>query len=377
MDRIDTKGGLAKLKPRKSPYWHKLATRQYLGYRKLTDGGSWTARYTDSSKKYRFESLGSDLDYDQAVTKANSFFKKMKAGTDTRYTLESAIDDYCTHLEIEKTPRAAKEARQRLTKHTAPALLKTEVAKLTTAQLKRWRDNMVKKSDDPEEVRRSKDTANRVLSMLKAALNLSFNSGIIGDDTAWRRLKAFNSVTAARVLFLSDKQVNTLLETTKGGIHDLLKAGVLTGARYGELARAKVKDFIAKDGTLHLSGKTGARTAYLSNDAVTFFKELTKLKTPEAHVLTKDDGAQWGESHQSRPVREAIRKAKLPRETVYYSLRHYHISKALLAGIPAQVVAENCGTSIRMLEKHYAKFMAADRRAFFNAVSLGRRHELN
>ena len=32
-------------------------------------------------------------------------------------------------------------------------------------------------------------------------------------------------------------------------------------------------------------------------------------------------------------------------------------SRALLAGIPAQVVAENCGTSIRMIEKHYGHLL--------------------
>ncbi len=370
-DRIDTKTGIARLKPRKSPYWHKLATRQHIGYRKLEDGGSWTARFTDSSKKYHFEALGSDLDFDQAVAKAQTFFKKMMAGTDTRYTLENAIEDYCSRIETEKTARSAKEARQRLKKHTPSALLNTEVSKLTTAQLMPWRDHMVKKSDDTEVVRKSKDTANRVLTMLKAALNQSFNNGIIGDDTAWRRLKAFKSVTAARILFLTDKQVDTLLNTARGAIHDLIKAGVLTGARYGELVKVRVKDFSAKDGILHLSGKTGARAVYLSDDAVFFFQVLTKLKTPEAYILIKDDGTPWGESHQSRPFREVVKKAKLPQNTVYYSLRHYHISKALLVGIPAQVIAENCGTSIRMIEKHYGKFMASDRRSMFNSVSLG------
>jgi hypothetical protein len=43
---------------------------------------------------------------------------------------------------------------------------------------------------------------------------------------------------------------------------------------------------------------------------------------------------------------------------------------ALLAGVPIQVVAENCGTSVRMLEKHYGKFLSTDRREMFNKVGL-------
>ena len=62
---------------------------------------------------------------------------------------------------------------------------------------------------------------------------------------------------------------------------------------------------------------------------------------------------------------------KMPADFDLYAFRHYHISKALLAGIQAQVIAENCGTSVRMLEKHYAKFVGSDRRAMMNSMTLG------
>jgi len=51
------------------------------------------------------------------------------------------------------------------------------------------------------------------------------------------------NVASSRKLFLTDKQVKALLGNTEGGFRRLVKAGVLTGARYGELARVKVKDF--------------------------------------------------------------------------------------------------------------------------------------
>ncbi len=68
---------------------------------------------------------------------------------------------------------------------------------------------------------------------------------------------------------------------------------------------------------------------------------------------------------------EAVETAKLPHGTTFYALRHTHISRALLAGVNSQVIAENCGTSVRMIEKHYGKFMKADRRAMFDKVKLG------
>jgi len=85
----------------------------------------------------------------------------------------------------------------------------------------------------------------------------------------------------------------------------------------------------------------------------------------------QDDGSSWISNNYNRLFRKAVKGAKLPSDTVFYSLRHYHISKLLVAGKPAQFVAENNGTSIRMLEKHYSKFMNADRRAMMENVELG------
>ena len=91
-----------------------------------------------------------------------------------------------------------------------------------------------------------------------------------------------------------------------------------------------------------MTGKTGSRYCYLSDVALAWFKQQAKSKTPKALLLPKKNGTQWGKSHQHLPMKNAVRAAKLPAETVFYSLRHYHISKALAAGVPAQVIAENC-----------------------------------
>jgi integrase len=166
-------------------------------------------------------------------------------------------------------------------------------------------------------------------------------------------------------------EIEDSLAHAKGGVRDVIQAGVQTGARRGELFALRVRDFDAEEGTLRIaSGKTGARTVFLSDQAVEFFKKVAASKLPELHLLTKDDGTHWPEDDLTRPFKAAVRAAKLPPETTFYSLRHYHVSRALLAGVQPQVVAENCGTSLRMLEQHYGKFMKADRRAMFNGVVL-------
>lgn len=364
---IDTPTKRRKLFPRREPYFYKLGKGQHLGFRKLADGGSWIARATvNGAKKYTALGKEENLTFEDASKMAAKWFSQiehLEPGQDHHYTVKSCVDDYVEHIKIQKGENPALYTHRNLDKHLTPALGDVELSKLTTAKVKRWRDGLV----GPD---RQKDTVNRIMNYAKAAFNLAYRNGLVGSDTAWKRVRAFENVGQNRKLFLTDRQVAELLAATTGNFHNLVKAGVLTGARYGELAALRVRDLDQINGTLRLDGKTGARDCYLSDDALTFFKSLSKSKLPNALLLPRDDGDQWGTGHQFRRLKEAVQTARLPAETVFYSLRHYHISKALLAHIPAQVIAENCGTSIRMLEKHYGKFMATDRRKMMNQVEL-------
>ncbi|TDJ18226.1 MAG: hypothetical protein E2O62_04190 [Gammaproteobacteria bacterium] len=369
--KIDTSAKRLRLKLRREPYWHQISKGKFLGYRRTSSGGSWVARMRGDDNKQRYHSLGDYPKFEDALKAASVWMESVSGVDNHRYTLRNAVDDYVKHLEINNSKQSSRDVKLRLNKHIPTSLLNTELSILKTAQLKRLHNGMVKTDGDEEEERKSKDSANRVLAQLKAALNLAFRDGHIASDTEWNRVSAFKNVTSSRKLFLTDKQVNTLLEKTVGGFHRLVKAGVLTGARYGELTRARVKDFDPRDSTIELTGKTGHRICYLSDGAMKFFKDICKDRLPEAILLAKDDGNPWGKSHHLRSMREAVEKAKLPGECVFYSLRHYHVSKALLSGMPMQVVAENAGTSVRMIEKHYGKFTKTDRRQMMNEVVLG------
>lgn len=368
--KIDTSAKRLRLKLRREPYWHQISKGKFLGYRRTNSGGSWVARMRGNDNKQRYHSLGDYTKFEDALNAASAWMESVSGLDNHRYTLRNAVDDYVKHLEINNSKQSSRDVKLRLNKHITSRLLNIELSSLKTAQLKRLHHGMVKTDGDEEEERKSKDSANRVLAQLKAALNLAFRDERIASDTEWSRVSAFKNVASSRKLFLTDKQVKALLEKTEGGLYRLVKAGVLTGARYGELARVKVKDFDPMDGTMELTGKTGHRICYLSDEALKFFKGVCKDRLPEAHLLVKDNGAQWGKSHHLRSMRDAIKKAKLPRECVFYSLRHYHISKALLSSMPMQVVAENTGTSVRMIEKHYGKFTRTDRRQMMNEVVL-------
>lgn len=376
-NNIDTKSARLRLKIRREPYWIKFATGGHVGYRRTTTGGAWLARYRPHKGNRVYETFGelSDIDetdhFNIAMELANSWVMSMGIVSENAYTVEHTISDYIEHLKINNSDRAAYTTRLRLKYSVSVSLRDIKLSKLTLKIMTDWLNSMVSLSHDPEIIRKSKLSANRVKAMLCASLNLAYRKNIIGNNKAWRNLKSFQGVIKAREVYLTDDQINALYKNTSGNFHELIKSAMLTGARYSELTHAKVCDLDYSNYTLFLDGKTGVRFCYLSDRAIKHFKKLSTDKLPNALIHTNDSGNQWKSGDQSERMAVAVKRAKLPRATVFYTLRHTHISKALLAGVNIQVIAENCGTSIRMIEKHYGKFLKEDRRAMFNQADIG------
>ncbi len=144
----------------------------------------------------------------------------------------------------------------------------------------------------------------------------------------------------------------------------------MTGCRLGELTALDVGDFDAARSLLVIrKGKTGARVVTLTLEAVQFFKRISKDRPARAVLLMRDDGERWGKSEQHRPFKRAAKAARLPRSASFYALRHSHISRAIEAGMPLNLLAENCGTSLSMIQKNYAKVLASSRQQFFERTS--------
>ena len=144
-------------------------------------------------------------------------------------------------LRARKGAQAAKGAEQKIKKHVKRVLGAKLVADLTADDLRSWQTGMVRVEDD-EARRRSRDSANRVLGILKAALNLAFQDGLAADDRTWRRVGAFKGVGESRKVILAVKELQRLIDACPDGLRELVAAGAWTGARLGELTNAKVRD---------------------------------------------------------------------------------------------------------------------------------------
>jgi len=368
VNKLDSQRKLKKLEPRPSPYYERVSEGVFVGYRKTALGsGKWVGRTRiDGSQNHAaFDSVDS---YDDAVTSVLAWTKGLRGNGDQNKSVKDVIDEYIKGYAAAKGEDSACATQTRLYAALPDALLNKKLTLLKASHIRGWMNDLVTLPYRKDKIR-TKSTANRIYNNFKAAMNMAYKLDWIADKP-WEKVEAFKNADKARDLFLTDRQVLRLIDSTSGALKRLVQASVFTGARYGELAGAKVKDFLPHESTLKLSGKTGERTAWLSDEATGFFQCQAASKLPDAFLLTQDNGKHWGKANYDRNFRLTCKRAKLPNETMLYSLRHYHISKALLAGVSIQVVAENCGTSVRMIEKHYGKFLAVDRQQMMNTVAL-------
>lgn len=397
--KLETRASRNKLEIGKR-HWQPIGKGLALGYRKGADGGTWYKRTALPGNKYSVESIGvaddtrdADgivvFDYFKAQARARHMAHQ-QVTVKTRYKVRDAVTDYLQWFAVNSKSLAVTETV--INAHILPAFGDRLITSVETKDIVQWRDDLVRAPirrrskkpaegekivvceeavnlDDPDILRRRRSTANRVLTVFKAILNKAWRDGIVHSDEAWRRVSSFENADGARKVFLNAEQCARLINTAGGKFRDLIHAALLTGARYGELAHARVRDFDAAGGiiTFHIS-KTKAHDTFLTDEAVKFFESVTAGRHADDHLLTKDDGTPWGQNHHIKPFNAAATRAHLPQSTTFYALRHTYISEALKHGVNLKAVADSCGTSVRMIETNYAKFTNTDRRAMFNGM---------
>lgn len=352
---ITSKSGRSQLPPRREPYWARIRTGLYIGYRKAAQGeGTWIARRRNEEDKQDYHALGVFEDYDAAVKAASTWVASLEAGvTIHSSTVSDACKIYIDHLRLHKSDSSAKDAEvrvKRLVYNTA--IGRIELAKLKTSDLKKWLNDQIK-TDDEEKLRRSKDSANRNLNTLKAALNLALKDRLVATDAGWKTVMPFRDVGRRRQVFLSSQQRRALLEACPNDLRALATALLLTGARPGELANANVLDLDKVNGTLALNGKTGSRIATLSTAALKFFTDLSRDRIGSTPLLTREFSQRWNKDAWKKPFKAAAKAAGLPPDTVMYSLRHTAISELIAGGMDSFLVAKLAGTSTAMIDRHY------------------------
>jgi integrase len=363
----------------KRPLFVRIGPGLSLGYRRNQTSGTWVLRVADGRGGARTAAIGyaddhdaadgqKFLDYWQAQDRAK-VAARIEGGIAISAvpTVRALAETYLQWLTA-KNAHTAADTRGRLEKHFLPKLGDHLVTSLTKTKLDAWLASMVIMSNDPERVRRSRDSANRVLSMVKAFLNHAIRDPAHGltDDSAWRHVRPFHGVSKPRGIRYTDEEVRRLVDAASDrAVAQLIAGAFLTGARYGELAAARIDQFDGQAKTLRINvGKTGARTIILQSSAANFLSKIAEARHSQDFLFLRSNGSRWKKSDQTRPIKDALKSAGLSTEGSIYALRHTYISRAIEGAVPLNVIADNCGTSVRMIEKTYAKILAQKRREF-------------
>lgn len=380
-EAIDLKSKTSRktLTPRREPYWQRISAGFFVGYRVIESGsGTWIARLRGDDKKQKYYALGTFEKYDDAAEAARSWREGMDRGVvKAKETVTDICKSYVEDLKTRKGKGPGKDAEGRFRRLVYNANIgNIRLDKLTPPVVRNWLNEQVAEPDDDEHedeaeiIRRSKDSANRNLRALKAALNKALADGLVASDFAWKKVLQFENASRKREVVFSMKARSDLLKRCSVKFEPFIRSLLLTGARPGELAVAKVSDFDPEQGTIGLTGKTGRRVVTLSTVATEFFRQQCEEKSSRSNIFANEWGAPWNKDSWKKEFRESADAAKIPPDFVVYSLRHTAISEMLVAKLSIGVVALLAGTSPEMIGKHYAHILHPQTRETLDSATL-------
>lgn len=387
--KLETREARKGLPKKKEPHWRSVHQGAHIGYYKGDKSSSWVARYRHEGDKggYKKKTIGKTddyqdadgvniLNYRDAQLKAQEWFKQQGLVAEGhlpsgKYTVADAIEDYGRWYKVHR--KSWDRVLPQIKAHILPVFGSTEVSKLTTRKIQDWHhklaeipprrrsalgNNNVGKIEGEEGKRKRKSTSNRILTILKAALNKAYQDGKVVSDDAWRRVKPFKAVDHAKIRYLNLDEIARLTNATAPDFRPMVQAAVYTGCRYGELTALKASDYNwdAKTLYIHESKSGKPRNVVLTDEAQIFFEtNVLPGKNNEDLLFSREDGEAWGRSHQTRRLQDACQKAKIKPAISFHVLRHTHASQLAMHGAPMAVIAAQLGHSdTRICEKHYA-----------------------
>jgi integrase len=354
------------LETRREPHWQRLEAGSYLGFRRGPD--TWIARHRDRDGKQLYHALEA-VEFDDAKKAAESWLKQLGAAVRTvhRGSIKDALETYIRCLREQGRAEAAKHSESRFKSIVwNDPLAVIPLAKLTRNDMRDWRERL-KPGRQPR-------TINRHVRSIVAGLNRALAEGHVGNAAAWKLDPLADDVDDAgeTAVLLTPEQRAAIIKACQPAPAAFLRGLELTGARPKELAAAVVADLDVKQGMIRLSHRKGrparlrVRTTVLSVEGAAFFKKQAKDKLPQALLFTNPRGKPWERHEWADEIRDAVEKhnkkasgkRRIPARATAYAFRHARISEMLqLHGLDPLTVAAQTGTSVRMIERSYFKFI--------------------
>ena len=372
---LETRAARAKLKARGKPYYKSIGDGLHLGYRKGSTVGKWVVRRYVGDQDYKVETIATADDVEDADgNKVLNFWQAQDRARQRGgelvyagpYRVRDAVEDYRKTLEGRGSEY---DSGVRFERHILPVLGDELVDKLTADQIRNWHRDLSrslplipkKKTGirtrqidfgDPDQARKRQVSANRCMTLLKAALNRAFKEGKVRSDSEWRRVDKFKDVERSRDRYLTLAECDRLLNACEPDLRLLVRGALETGARYGNLRRLRCGDYNPDTGRLRMRFTKSGKEQHiiLTEDGQEFFAGLVAGRPSNAPMF----GKEWAPSQQVRRMVTACKHAGIQPHIGFHQLRHTWASLSVMNGMPLNVVANNLGhTDTNMVEKHY------------------------
>ena len=442
--KLDSRSARLKL-PSEKNHMEQLTKGLYLNYRipKNRAAGTWTVCFllpgTNQQRRIRLGAADdyadadgkTFLNYSQAQTKATELFqtesRQARGGNTGRkginvlgFTVADALQFLWDRKEnLGEHVKGLELDKLRARTWIIPELGHIPLTELTKDFIESWLGNMAKsgrrtnkinpatgepfgygpKPRTADEKRARKVSANRVLAILKKALNEAYREiDILAESNlirpCWQRVKPLKAETKKRPGCLTEKEETRLINVCPLDFRELVIAALETGCRYGELAQLRVKDYVSdpQNSAIYIEESKSGKPRYVplgSNRGVALFEELTaKKQSPDDFIFThfvrrntnrdKDNKCPivedtWRHSDQKQLMRTACIRAGIDPPVGFHQLRHTFTERLLRKGVQRRYVADVLGhRDTRMLDKHYEHIRDDDKAEAIRAAMAGR-----
>jgi integrase len=290
----------------------------------------------------------------------------------------------------------ANEALTVLQRHLAPRLCDLPLSELTPELLKDWMARLMTAKRGEPPIAMSQGRVDKVRGVLRAALRQAKVPDAVVRDGLSAAAMPQRHAPATREAIPSRDQVNALIAAMQSIDADLalfIEVLALTGTRPSQLARCRTDDLDVANGLLTIpnsrKGRAGTRkngrgitfpigrelagrlagqqdkatgllchTARLVQDFSLVERE--RLAAGGVGDTWREAGRiAWAKDQWVRKVRQAVHAADLDPEITIYSLRHARVISLIQAGMALREIAGLLDTSAVMIERAYAKHIAA------------------
>lgn len=377
---------------RENAYWHMYASCRHLGYQKWPSGRTtWLARIRLKDGRLRQQLLGQADDnesangesiknFEQALHAAKTWCalpEQSQVVADGRamapqssliyspvgevFTIAHAIADYLEWKQLTNKASYVQSLLSRINYFILPEfgtlavddvdgemarrlirkVLETPPIHEQHAYGAKW--DILKLS--PEQLRKRRKSANAIITVMKHAMRMAWEDHKTQNERSWRVFHTIRNVDQPRVLHLSRSEVRQLLSGCSPELGRVIRGLLYTGCRFSELMGLVAAD-VGRDGYgIYVKpGKSNRpRFVFLPDEAMVFFLELSKNKSPGSLLFKRDNGERWSWPHCRHCLKKVVRKLSLPDETCMHTMRHTYASQLIQAGAPFTSVSEQLG----------------------------------